>query len=209
MTGSGTTHGTNIRMFQLPTKKEKVELLPLSKQINTFQTDSNELTSVGGETLPSNIGRHVGPPLSKNFSDPGKDLIEKNFLYDLAWSTAGAMPPNFAQLDLLLIGSWTSFKKLTSSLDIEKCWQEYSPLISSLHLLLIPSLLECPVCKNCLHNSIDMINDLEISHIYVHADEVVYSKLCHIIRKNPELYKCIVILIGGFHCLQTYQLYWY
>ena len=81
MTESGTTHGTNIRMFQLPTKKEKVELLPLSKQIK-IQTDSNELTSVGRETLPFNIGRHVGPLLSKNFSDPGKDLIEKNFSYD-------------------------------------------------------------------------------------------------------------------------------
>ena len=86
------------------------------------------------------------------------------------------MQPNFEQLDLPSIGSWTSFKKLTSSLDIEKCCQEYLPLI--------PSLLECPVCKNCLHNSIDMINDLEISHIYVHVAEIVYSKLSHIIRKT-------------------------
>ena len=46
MTGSGTTHDTNITMFQLPTKKEKEEVLPLSKQINTFQAESNELTSL-------------------------------------------------------------------------------------------------------------------------------------------------------------------
>ena len=45
MTGSGTTHDTNITMFQLPTKKEKEEVLPLSKQVNTFQAESNELTS--------------------------------------------------------------------------------------------------------------------------------------------------------------------
>ena len=38
MTGSGIDRDTNI-MFQLPTKKEK-ELLPLSKQINTFQAES-------------------------------------------------------------------------------------------------------------------------------------------------------------------------
>ena len=38
-------------------------------------------------------------------------------------------------------------------------------------------------------------NDLEISHIYVHTYEMVYSKLSHIIWKNPELYKCIVILV--------------
>ena len=34
-----------------------------------------------------------------------------------------------------------------------------------------------------------MINDLEILHIYVHAD----------------LYKCIVILMGGFHQLHVKQ----
>ena len=49
------------------------------------------------------------------------------------------------------------------------------------------------------------INDVEISHIYVHADEMVYSKLCHIIWKNPELYKCIVTLMGGFHQLRVKQ----
>ena len=49
-----------------------------------------------------------------------------------------------------------------------------------------------------------MINDLEISHIYVHADEMVYSKLCHIIWKNPELYKSIVILMVGFQQLRLF-----
>ena len=49
------------------------------------------------------------------------------------------------------------------------------------------------------------INDVEVSHIYVHADEIVYSKLCHIIWKNPELYKCIVTLMGGFHQLHVKQ----
>ena len=48
-----------------------------------------------------------------------------------------------------------------------------------------------------------MIDDLEISHIYVHADEMVYSKLCHITWRNHELYKCIVILMGGFHQLRA------
>ena len=46
MTGSGTTHDTNITIFQLPTKKEKEEVLPLSRQINTFQAESNKLTSL-------------------------------------------------------------------------------------------------------------------------------------------------------------------
>ena len=42
------------------------------------------------------------------------------------------------------------------------------------------------------------INDLEISYIYVHADETVNSKLCHIIFKNSELYKYNVISMSGF-----------
>ena len=125
MTGSGITHDTNITMFQLPIKKEKEELLPLSKQINTFQAESNELTNVGRDIPPFNIDRRFGPPLFKNFSEPGKDLIEKNFLYNLACSIAGAMPSHFEQLDLHLIVSWTSFKKLSSSVDIKKCCQEY------------------------------------------------------------------------------------
>ena len=64
---------------------------------------------------------------------------------------------------------------------------------------------EYPVCKNYLDNLLDIINDLEISHIYVITDEMVYSKLCHITWKNPELYKCNVILIGGFHQLRVKQ----
>ena len=46
-------------------------------------------------------------------------------MYDLAWSIAGAIPSNIEQLDLLLTGSWTSFKKLTWPVDIEKCCQDY------------------------------------------------------------------------------------
>ena len=82
-------------MFQLLTKKKKEELPPLSKQINTFQVETNELTSVGRDIPPFNIGRRVSSPLFKTFIWPGKDLIEKNFSYDLTWSIAGAMPSNF------------------------------------------------------------------------------------------------------------------
>ena len=50
-----------------------------------------------------------------------------------------------------------------------------------------------------------LINDLEISHIYLHADEMVYSKFCLIIWKNPELYKWIIISMGGCHQLCVKQ----
>ena len=37
------------------------------------------------------------------------------------------------------------------------------------------------------HRFQESINDLEISHIYVHADEMVYSKLCKLFEKTWAL----------------------
>lgn len=197
MTGSGTTHDTNITMFQLPTKNEKEELIPISAERSGYHVDINELTSVEREIPPYSIGKRVGPPLFRSYSEPKNDLIKHCFDYDIAWSIAGAMPSNFDNNDLALIGSWTSFKKLTTNVNIEQCIQEYLPVI--------PSPPEYPVCKQYLDNLIEMINDLEISHIYVHADEAVYSKLCHILWKNPEIYKSVVMIMGGFHQLRVKQ----
>ena len=77
MTGLGTTHDKENNVSVTDKRKEKEELLHLLKQVNNFQADSNELTSAGREISPFNICRRVGPPLFKNFSEPGKDLIEK------------------------------------------------------------------------------------------------------------------------------------
>ena len=68
---------------------------------------------------------------------------------------------------------------------------------------------EYPDCNNYLDNLTDMISNLEISHNYEHVDEIIYSKLCHIMWKNPELYKCIVMLMCGFHqlCLKLRLIY--
>ena len=41
--------------------------------------------------------------------------------------------------------------------------------------------------------------------MFVHSDELVYSKLCHILWKNPELYKQVILLMGGFHQLRVMQ----
>ena len=52
---------------------------------------------------------------------------------------------------------------------------------------------------------LDLIKDLEIDHVFVHADDSVDAKLCHILRKDKELYKNILLLIGGFHQLRVTQ----
>lgn len=87
---------------------------------------------------------------------------------------------------------------------MEKRYQQYLPVIAS------PP--EHPVCESYFGNLIDTMNSLEISHIYIPDDEMEYSKLCHIILKNPKLYRSITILMGVFHQLfvrHRFQLYWY
>ena len=39
----------------------------------------------------------------------------------------------------------------------------------------------------------------------IHSDECIYSKLCHIIWKNPTVYKNLVFLMGGFHQIRVMQ----
>ena len=48
-----------------------------------------------------------------------------------------------------------------------------------------------------------IVSDLEMLLLYVHVDEIVYSKLCRIIWQNPELYNCTVILTGVFHKIRV------
>ena len=68
-----------------------------------------------------------------------------------------------------------------------------------------PETPDYPVCKEYLDSLLDMIKELDISHIFVHADEMVYAKICHIIWKNPDLYGQIKVLMGGFHQLRVRQ----
>lgn len=68
-----------------------------------------------------------------------------------------------------------------------------------------PDTPDYPVCKEYLDCLLGMIADLEIPHIFVHADEMVYAKLYHIIWKNPDLYRKIKVLMGGFHQLRVCQ----
>lgn len=72
-------------------------------------------------------------------------------------------------------------------------------------LPVIPKAPECDVCKQFLDHLCDLMKELEISHIYAHADEQVYAKLAHIIWKYPKDYEDVLILMGGFHQLRVLQ----
>ena len=50
-----------------------------------------------------------------------------------------------------------------------------------------------------------MMKELDLEHLFAHADEQVYARLAHIIWKYPERYKNVAILMGGFHQLRVRQ----
>ena len=52
-------------------------------------------------------------------------------------------------------------------------------------------------------NSIN--KDLELEYIFVHADEDVYARLAQIIWKHSDLYKKVILFMGGFHTLRVRQ----
>ena len=49
------------------------------------------------------------------------------------------------------------------------------------------------------------MRDLDLDHIFAHGDEQVYARSAHINWKEPELYRDIGILMGGFHELHVRQ----
>ena len=70
------------------------------------------------------------------------------------------------------------------------------------YLLVNPRL---PDYKKKLNFLLEVINELEISYIYVHSDEMVYSKLCEILCKNKNMYTKIILLMGDFYQLGVMQ----
>ena len=73
------------------------------------------------------------------------------------------------------------------------------------YLLVNPHPPDYPICKEYLDFLLDVIDELEIPFIYVHADEMVYSKLCEILCKNKDIYTKIILLIRGFYQLRVIQ----
>ena len=53
------------------------------------------------------------------------------------------------------------------------------------------------------------MKELEIGHVFAHADEQVYPRLAHILWKYPEVYQKVVILMGGFHQVRVRQIILY
>ena len=145
------------------------------------------------------------PPVYPEFHDTDKrDLLDDSLKKDIAWSLAEGIDEYTESQPETFLGSWTCFKKDTSNLMFEylltylfKYIVEYLPMVSQ------PP--EYPVCKKFLDDLSDIIKELDLDHIFAHADELVYSKLVYILWKFPDIYDRVIVLMGGFHQLRVLQ----
>lgn len=122
-------------------------------------------------------------------------MLELSLKKDIAWSIVEGLEIQGATEQP--IGSWTCFNKETTKTKALKSIVEYLPMV--------PEPPEYPVCKKFLDDLLDMMKELDLDHIFAHADELVYSKLAHIIWKHPDIYGRVIIIMGGFHQLRVRQ----
>lgn len=192
-TGKGTTHDTNKTVFQLLSKEEEsIDVIGVKERCLDISEEYVER-----DNIPAyHPGKRVGPAVFPRHVDiKARDAVLQSLKENIAWSAAGSLTSNNEELPLL--GSWTPFKKATTNHVTNACVQEYLPVT--------PHPPEYPVCKDYLDLLLQMIEELEIPHIFVHSDELVYSKLCDIVWKNKDLYQKLILLMGGFHQLRVMQ----
>ena len=103
--------------------------------------------------------------------DEKYDVLEWCLKRDVAWALLDDLPGRSEEADL--IGSWTAFHKAVTDVDIRKSLLEYMPVI--------PQPPEYPVCKAFLDKLLELMRELEIGHVFAHADEQVYARLAHVI----------------------------
>ena len=159
--------------------------------------DHVEDDSEDAEEIPNyNIGKRANPPLFAEFIDNTRnDELEYCLKRDNIWAIAVGIEEKNEEH---LIGSWTDFnRQVTEETNITNCLLEYLPII--------PQLPEYPICKKFLDDLLKVVRDLDQEHIFAHGEEQVYARLAHIIWKDPELYRNIVMLMGGFHELRVRQ----
>ncbi len=116
----------------------------------------------------------MGPKNFPNHTDvKGRQELDLCLQKDIAWSAACSLPDKLFEDAVASLGSWTAFEKQVSQYQPLICVQEYLPVT--------PAPPDYPMLKEYLDFLLDMIKDLDIPHVFIHADEAVYSKLCHLL----------------------------
>eukprot|EP00795_Rhopilema_esculentum_P009663 gene9663-17422_t len=185
-TGSGTRHDTNCTLFQQVLPGENPAPSVSYETSLNIAPDVDELEEIG----KCEIGQRIPPKLFIDHVDnTDDDLLTYCLKRNVVWAMLDGLPGRTE--DDNTIGSWTAFNKIMTDVEVQKSLVEYLPVI--------PQPPEYPVCKNFLDKLLRLMKELDIGHIYAHADEQVYARLAHILWKYPDTYKNVIILMGGFH----------
>ena len=138
------------------------------------------------------------PPLYPEFHDIDEGgLLGDSLKKNIAWSLAEGIDEYMESQPETFLGSWTCFKKDTSNLMTDKSIVEYLPMV--------PETPDYPVSKKFLDDLLDIMKELDLDSIFVHADETVYSKSVHILWMFAGIYNRVIVLMGGFHQLRVHQ----
>ena len=193
LTGKGTSHDTNFTIFQPINVGETFERPQLPPIDDGFlRTPIEECM----EVPPYKIGKRVSPRGFANVScQESNELLIDSFRKDILWAVI--VYYQHITNRPVKVGSWSQFQRSVSVKKSEKSHLEYLPTV--LH----PP--DYPVCKSFLDNLVRLCQELDLNFIFLHGDEQVYAKLAHILWENPELYRKIIIVMGGFHELRVFR----
>ena len=201
--GDNTTHHTNGTIFQLINDSEQNSDALSDNDSLPDEENKEKKVNFGNFRIPIQRNRKP-PPSFPEFSDKYKtsELLDVALQRDIAWVMVGCIGEkcnrDLNQFTGLLdpVGSWTAFMKDTSVVKTSKCLLEYLPVV--------PLPPKDNVIKWYLDMILQMAEDLEIEHIFVHADEAVISKIYMIMWLHEQKYDKLVPLLGGFHLLLVY-----
>ena len=102
----------------------------------------------------------------------------------------------FEEKRMPLLGSWTFFQKESTMQNMKKSKISYLPTIH---------LSQKSVCKTYIHFLVDIIEVLELSHIFIQADEQVYARITYMIRRHRVIYSKTFPIMGGLHQMRIFS----
>ena len=197
LTGTDTTHHTTGTVFQISKSLEKTERREEIVQNNIVDDEKQDY---GSYKIPRN---RKDPPSFPDHIDEFENspLIEESLKKDFAWALTNTIGTeclmdvqrDFDNSNLEAIGSWTCFMKKVTSAVTNKCKLEYLPVV--------PFPPKDNVIKWYMDSILQMVDDLAINHVFVHADEAINSKMLIISWLHDGKYDKIVTLMGGFHTI--------
>ena len=106
---------------------EKLRIRALFKQ---YQSENSREEEDLTEIFHYAVTQSSGPPAIDFYLDEDKSkLLYQSLLKNIAWSVANGLPSKHEE-NLLLLGSWTAFRRIVSKKEYEKSLIEYVPIIS-------------------------------------------------------------------------------